>query len=88
MTYPQAIFGAAFAFAVTLLILGLAKSGGAALQATSFELGTPTNYSNQLVVAVLNTTDGNVRFCRVIGSLSPECGPWRGVDLEQEQEQE
>lgn len=86
MTYPQAIFGAALAFAVTLLILGLAKSGDAALQATSFELGTPTNYSNQLVVAVLNTTDGDVRFCRVIGTLSPECGPWRGVDPEQEKE--
>src|SRR3546814_10972848 len=65
MTYPQAILGAALAFAVTLLILGLAKYGDAALQATSFELGSPPTYSHQLVVAVLNTTEGAVRFRRV-----------------------
>lgn len=84
MTYPQAIFGAAVAFAVALLILGLSRSG-VALQATSFELGTPINYSNQLVVAVLNTTNGDVRFCRGVGTLSPECGPWRGVDKVKEE---
>jgi hypothetical protein len=79
MTYPQAIFGGSLAIALALLIVGLAGSG-VAQQSASFDLGTPTSYSNQLVVALVNTTNGDVRFCRVIGSLSPECGPWRGVE--------
>lgn len=81
MTYPQAIFGAAAIFAAVLLILGLARSGDAALQAASFELGTPINYSDQLVVVVLNTTNGDIRFCRGVGTLIPECGAWRGVEI-------
>lgn len=83
MTYPQAIFGAATALAVALLVLGLARSG-AALQAASFELGTPINYSDQLVVVVLNTTNGDIRFCRGVGTLIPECGVWRSTAATEE----
>ena len=79
MTYPQAILGGALAIAAALLIVGLAGSG-AAKQAASFELGTPMNFSNQLVVAVLNTTSGDLKFCRGVETLTPECGPWRGPD--------
>jgi hypothetical protein len=80
MTYPQAIFGAALAFAGVLLILGLAKPGAALQEGASFDFGAPINYSNQLVVAVLNTTNGDVRFCRGVGTLIPECGPWTGAE--------